>query len=222
MGTFDDFNFSASGSKKRFSKKRKIALACGISAAVIAVILILLLGLRTCKNQSGSSADTRKNTLELVKMYMERGQYDRALDKLDELLIQDRNDADALSLLNEVLTAKGEKTGGGSGGGNSNIKVEVDTKSLTNAVQSSIESMKSELAANNKTAEENRKAMEDLIKDRQERNAQEKALQEEAKAQQKALEEQRKKEEAARKAAEEELAKKNEKLKKPLFLFFEN
>ncbi|MFC2604050.1 MAG: hypothetical protein ACFNX0_09150, partial [Treponema sp.] len=215
MGTFDDFNFSASGSKKRFSKKRKIAVACGISAAVIAVILILLLGLRTCKNQSGSSADTRKNTLELVKMYMERGQYDRALDKLDELLIQDRNDADALSLLNEVLTAKGEKTDGGSGGGNSNIKVEVDTKSLTNAVQSSIESMKSELAANNKTAEENRKAMEDLIKDRQERNAQEKALQEEAKAQQKALEEQRKKEEeAARKAAEEELAKKNEKLKK--------
>ena len=221
MGTFDDFNFSASGSKKQFSKKRKIALACGISAAVIAVILILLLGLRTCKNQSGSSADTRQNTLELVKMYMERGQYDRALDKLDELLIQDRNDADALSLLNEVLTAKGEKTSGG----NSNIRVEVDTKSLTNAVQSSIESMKSELAANNKTAEENRKAMEDLIKDRQERNAQEKALQEEAKAQQKALqeeakaqqkalEEQRKKEEIARKAAEEELAKKNEKLKK--------
>ena len=78
MGTFDDFNFSASGSKKRFSKKRKIALACGISAAVIAVILILLLGLRTCKNQSGSSADTRHNTLELVKMYMERGQYDRS------------------------------------------------------------------------------------------------------------------------------------------------
>lgn len=210
MKGFDDFkSFSSYGLKTKLTKKQKIAICSGIAAVVILVIVLCAKG---CG--AASSNKVRNNTFSVVRMYLEKGQYDRAMDKLDELLLKNPTDEEALALMDEILAKKN-----GAEGANvstSNVTVEVDTQGLTDAMQSSIESMKHELAKTNQTAVENQKAMADLLKKQQQQAAEEQQRLEEQKIQQKAAEEQRKKEEAARKAAEEALAKKNAQLKKEI------
>ncbi|MGP1457851.1 MAG: tetratricopeptide repeat protein [Treponema sp.] len=110
MNNSDDFNTVSGGANKRSAKKRAKAIA-GVAGGTAAA-LILLFGVRTCKAQAGDqTAKARRNTLELAKMYMERAQYDRALDKLDELLIQNRNDEEARALMEQILAAKGRGSG---------------------------------------------------------------------------------------------------------------
>ena len=210
MKGFDDFkSFSSYGLKTKLTKKQKIAICSGIAAVVILVIVLCAKGCGAASNNK-----VRANTFSVVRMYLEKGQYDRAMDKLDELLLKNPLDEEALALMDEILAKKS-----GAEGANvstSNVTVEVDTQGLTDAMQSSIESMKYELAKTNQTAVENQKAMADLLKKQQQQAAEEQQRLEEQKIQQKAAEEQRKKEEAARKAAEEALAKKNAQLKKEL------
>ena len=210
MKGFDDFkSFSSYGLKTKLTKKQKIAICSGIAAVVILVIVLCAKG---CG--AASSNKVRNNTFSVVRMYLEKGQYDRAMDKLDELLLKNPTDEEALALMDEILAKKNGEASGASL--NSNVTVEVDTQGLTDAMQSSIESMKHELAKTNQTAVENQKAMADLLKKQQQQAAEEQQRLEEQKIQQKAAEEQRKKEEAARKAAEEALAKKNAQLKKEI------
>lgn len=210
MKGFDDFkSFSSYGLKTKLTKKQKIAICSGIAAVVILVIVLCAKGCGAASNNK-----VRANTFSVVRMYLEKGQYDRAMDKLDELLLKNPLDEEALALMDEILA---KKTGAeGANVATSNVTVEVDTQGLTNAMQSSIESMKHELAKTNQTAVENQKAMADLLKKQQQQAAEEQQRLEEQKIQQKAAEEQRKKEEAARKAAEEALAKKNAQLKKEI------
>ena len=212
MKGFDDFkSFSSYGLKTKLTKKQKIAICSGIAAVVILVIVLCAKGCGAASNNK-----VRANTFSVVRMYLDKGQYDRAMDKLDELLLKNPLDEEALALMDEILAKKS-----GSESGNvttSNVTVEVDTQGLTDAMQSSIESMKHELAKTNKTAAENQKAMADLLKKQQQQAAEEQKRIEEQRIQQKAAEEQRKKEEAARKAAEEALAKKNAQLKKEIDL----
>lgn len=210
MKGFDDFkSFSSYGLKTKLTKKQKIAICSGIAAVVILVIVLCAKG---CG--AASSNKVRNNTFSVVRMYLEKGQYDRAMDKLDELLLKNPTDEEALALMDEILAKKNGEASGASL--NSNVTVEVDTQGLTDAMQSSIESMKHELAKTNQTAVENQKAMADLLKKQQQQAAEEQQRLEEQKIQQKAAEEQRKKDEAARKAAEEALAKKNAQLKKEI------
>ena len=210
MKGFDDFkSFSSYGLKTKLTKKQKIAICSGIAAVVILVIVLCAKG---CG--AASSNKVRNNTFSVVRMYLEKGQYDRAMDTLDELLLKNPTDEEALALMDEILAKKNGEASGASL--NSNVTVEVDTQGLTDAMQSSIESMKHELAKTNQTAVENQKAMADLLKKQQQQAAEEQQRLEEQKIQQKAAEEQRKKEEAARKAAEEALAKKNAQLKKEI------
>lgn len=210
MKGFDDFkSFSSYGLKTKLTKKQKIAICSGIAAVVILVIVLCAKGCGAASNNK-----VRANTFSVVRMYLEKGQYDRAMDKLDELLLKNPLDEEALALMDEILAKKS-----GAEGANvstSNVTVEVDTQGLTDAMQSSIESMKYELAKTNQTAVENQKAMADLLKKQQQQAVEEQKRLEEQKVQQKAAEEQRKKEEAARKAAEEALAKKNAQLKKEI------
>lgn len=210
MKGFDDFkSFSSYGLKTKLTKKQKIAICSGIAAVVILVIVLCAKGCGAASNNK-----VRNNTFSVVRMYLEKGQYDRAMDKLDELLLKNPTDEEALALMDEILA---KKTGTeGANVATSNVTVEVDTQGLTDAMQSSIESMKHELAKTNQTAVENQKAMADLLKKQQQQAAEEQQRLEEQKIQQKAAEEQRKKEEAARKAAEEALAKKNAQLKKEI------
>ncbi|MBP3561304.1 MAG: tetratricopeptide repeat protein [Treponema sp.] len=210
MKGFDDFkSFSSYGLKTKLTKKQKIAICSGIAAVVILVIVLCAKGCGAASNNK-----VRANTFSVVRMYLEKGQYDRAMDKLDELLLKNPTDEEALALMDEILAKKNGEASGASL--NSNVTVEVDTQGLTDAMQSSIESMKHELAKTNQTAVENQKAMADLLKKQQQQAAEEQQRLEEQKIQQKAAEEQRKKEEAARKAAEEALAKKNAQLKKEI------
>ena len=211
MKGFDDFkSFSSYGLKTKLTKKQKIAICGGIAAVVILIIVLCAKGCGAASNNK-----VRANTFSVVRMYLEKGQYDRAMDKLDELLLKNPLDEEALALMDEILAKKS-----GAEGANvatSNVTVEVDTQGLTNAMQSSIESMKHELAKTNQTAVENQKAMADLLKKQQQQAVEEQKRLEEQKIQQKAAEEQRKKDEAARKAAEkaaEEQRKKEEAAKK--------
>lgn len=192
------------------SAGRKIALACVFCAAAAAAVFLCLRGL------SSSSARERRNTLALVRMYMEKGEYDRAMDKLDELLIRNPEDAEARALMDGVIAAKEKGAAGQGGGQDSSVRLEVDTQGLTDAMQSSLESMRNELARTSEAAEKNRAAMTDLLKKQQEQTELENARKEDQRRQQKAAEEQRKKEEAERRAAEEELSRRNAQLKKEI------
>lgn len=143
-------SFNQSGLKTRLTKKQKIVIAV---AAVLVIVLAVLLCVKGC----GGSSGARDNTLSLVRMYIERGEYERALDKLEELLLKNAGDKEALDLMDAVIAEKNKSSAGETS--SSNVKVEVDTDGLTQV----IESMKSGIERNNRAAEQNSKAMADLL-----------------------------------------------------------
>ena len=213
-------------------KKKKLII---IISAAVAVILILLLCVAGCvgKNKSG-----KKNICNLARTYAERGEYDRALDKLDSYLEKHGDDQDVWDLWNSILDMKkasGDGLAGGYGAngyGNDgsqgsgfpdNLKIDVDTSGISSAMQDSLSSMKDALAESNKQAEESRRAMESLMKMQEnQKQAEEKRIAEQQaeaaqkKAEEEAAAEQKRKQEEKRKAEEEALAKKNAELKKKI------
>ncbi len=203
------YNFEGNGfgKKSRLTKKQKIVIGC-VAAAVVAVIILL------CVWGCSGSAGGKNKQISLATFYYDNGEYDRALDALQKLFLKNPNDKEIQELMKKIIAAKGEDSSGS--GSNQNVNVNIDTDGL----QSSLDSMKSELARTNAENARQQKEMAELMRKQQENAALEKERQEQLKAQQeeqkaiaKAAEEQRKKEEAARKAKEEELAKKNAKLK---------
>ncbi|MBQ5998498.1 MAG: tetratricopeptide repeat protein [Treponema sp.] len=219
------------------NRKKKIALG-----ALIVMVLVLggavggRLILSGGEAVTGTKNKSKNNTIALVNLYYQKGEYDRALDKLESLLLENPNDKEALALMEKILAAKESASTEdyGAAATNSSVNVTVDTDGLQAAMQSSIDSMKDQLeksneklneqiAKNNAEAEKNRKAMAELLKKQQEQAAAEKARQEQIIAQQKAAEEERrkaeeirKKQEAERKAAEEALMRKNAAVKKEI------
>ncbi|MBQ5471539.1 MAG: tetratricopeptide repeat protein [Treponema sp.] len=192
---------------KLTNKQKKIV--CG--GAAVLVLLLIILCARGC-----SSGKSRNNTLSIVQMYYQKGEYDRALDKLEQLLQKNPTDKKLIALMDEIIAAKAKNkdSQGGGSGFDGNVNVNVDTDGL----QSSLESMKEELLRNNQAmkdqlaltnaeAEKNRREMQELLKQQKEQAELEKARQEENRKQQKALEEKRAKEEAIAKAAEEKRQK---------------
>src|SRR5574344_310593 len=95
-------------------KKKKV-----IVAAVAAAVIVILCGagIAACRSCSNSGGGTRQNTLALVRKYIDRGDYDRALNLIDSLLIKDVDDKDANSMLDEILARKNGTWKGGSGTG---------------------------------------------------------------------------------------------------------
>lgn len=207
MYDFKDFNsFNSKGIISKLTKKQKIMICSGIAILVLAIVLLCVRG---C---SGSSAKNKQ--VQLANFYYDSGEYDRALDALQKLFLKNPNDKEIRELMQKIIAAKGDDgNGGGDVAVNPNVNVNIDTEGF----QSSVDSLKSELARQNAENARQQREMAQLLKQQQEnekeRQAQQKAQEEEQKALAKAAEEQRKKEEAARKAAEEELAKKNAKLK---------
>lgn len=197
-------------SEKKFTKKRKIVLVC--AAAAVALLIAAFVWFRP----SSSGDSERKNTLTLVQMYMDKGEYDRAMNLLDSLLVKNAQDKDALSLMDKVIVLKDGKKQDSAADKNPDVNVNIDTSGITKAVESSINSMKDELAKNNAEAQQNQKAMADMLARDRQQAAKEQEAAEERKAQEKAVEEKRRQEDAARKAAEEELAKKNKELQKEI------
>ena len=204
MYNFGGNNF---GKKSKLTKKQKIIIGCGVAAVVVAIVLL-------CVRGCSSSFGAKNKQISLATFYYDNGEYDRALDALQKLFLKNPNDKEIQDLMKKIIAAKGEDSSGS--GSNQNVNVNIDTDGL----QSSLDSMKSELARTNAENARQQKEMAELMRRQQENAALEKERQEQLKAQQeeqkaiaKAAEEQRKKDEAARKAKEDELARKNAKLK---------
>ena len=203
-------------------KKRKKKLIIIISAAA-AVLILLLVGIIGCVSKGSSSA--KKNVCNLAKTYAERGEYDRALNKLDDYLEKHGDDSDVWELWNSILDMKNAAGGDGAGANGipDNLRIDVDTSGISSAVSDSISSMRNALEESSKQAEENRRAMENLMKmqenqqaEEQKRLADQKAEEAQRKAEEEAAAELKRQQEAKRKAEEEALAKKNAELKKKI------
>jgi len=224
--------------------KKKIII---IGVAAVAVIAAIILAI--CVSTCSAGNKSKQNTYNLARTYAERGEYDRALTLLDQILIKDASDAIALDLFDQILGMKKDYEEGREVRGfrPDSFKIEIDTKGIadgiTNAMQDSLDSMKNALEQSNKNADanrqaadESRKAMENLVKIQEEQSRAEEARRiadEEKRAKEAEAEEERKAQEAAaaekkriadekRKAEEEAVAKKNAKLKAELDAVNEN
>lgn len=194
-------------------KKKRVIL---IILAIIIIILLLLLlfgGIRGCSNSS--RVRTKDNVCNMATKYAGRGEFDRALDKLDSYLEKYGDDDDVWELLNKIIDLKNANGGSDVVGGTivypDNFTFDLDTSNLSSA-------MRDALAESQRQAEENRKAMEELLKLQQQQaangngntispeEAERKAL-EAAAAEQKRLQEEK------QKAEEAEIAKQNAELK---------
>ncbi len=184
------------------SKKKKIALAV---AAGLLILLLLFLGVRGIARAVSASgakgASARQNTLALAQKYLDKGQYDKAMDLLNSLLISNPDDEDADKLLDRAIQLKKESDAAAAQNivvqsGDSSYNINIDTDEITNALR--------------EQNEKSQQMINDLLE--QQRQSQD-AQRAEAAAEKKAAEELKKKEEAERKAKEAELAQKNAALK---------
>ena len=182
--------FNEMNEMKEISGVRKI-----IIAGCIIAILLSGGGLAAKFALKAIKASEKNNTFSLVNLYYSKGEYDRALDKLELILMKNPEDKEALELMEKIIAAKENSADGNkaSGNVNSNVNVTLDTDGLEMAMKSSIDSMKSELEKNNRElnrqleesnrelnrqieknnaeAEKNRKVMADLMKKQQEQAA---------------------------------------------------
>ncbi len=191
---------------KKMSKKQKI-----VTGSVGVILLLLIAG--TLKVVSGNVAEqSRKNSIELVNHYADIGQYDRALDLLEKILLKNANDKDALSLMDKISTEKKNNLAKDKNNSDSPVQVKIDTKGISNAMQTGLDSVSSELAKTNAAAAKNQEAIKKLL-DQQQKQAEEEAAKQ---SEQKAAKERARVEDEKRKVAEEELAKKNKEVKEAI------
>ncbi|MCG8571459.1 MAG: tetratricopeptide repeat protein [Spirochaetes bacterium] len=87
---------------------RKLIIIIGV------IVVLLIIGIGTTLffvigSKSGDPDKSfKKNTIALIKLDMEAGYYDRALDKVEELLKKDINDEELLKLRQQIITEKEE------------------------------------------------------------------------------------------------------------------
>ncbi len=84
-----------------------------IAAATAAVLLILLLGglavwapWKSGDSGTTEATDIRGNTIRLASEYYEQGEFQRALDLIDQLLLQNPDDQEARALRDAVIQAR--------------------------------------------------------------------------------------------------------------------
>ena len=158
--------------KQDSDKKDKKKL---IIIILIIILILLLLGggaiglVYGAKNGNARKARERDNLCTLARTYADRGEYDRALNRLDEYLEKNGDDEGIWDLWNEILDMKkaadAEKNNEAATIVNNyttqpgNFTIDVDTSEISSAMQDSISSMKDALAQTNKQAEDNRRAM---------------------------------------------------------------
>ena len=184
------------------AKKKRIRNIAGASAVLIAIIFGLIFLIRGCVNSSQSQNKERQNIIRLAEKYMEKEQYDSAMDLLNTLLIQDPEDKEVNELLDKLIELKAAQEranaanftviNGQTGPGSYDINID------TSAFKETFDSMSRELNAANEANAKNQEQLNRLLEaQRQEEK--------ERQAQAQALEQQKK-------AEEEELAKQNKKV----------
>lgn len=187
-------------------KKKRVRNIAVASAVLIAIIIGLIFLIRGCVNSSKAGNKERHNIIRLAEKYMEKEQYDSAMDLLNTLLIQDPDDKEVNELLDKLIELKAAQEranaanftviNGQTGPGSYDINID------TSAFKETFDSMSRELNAANEANAKNQEQLNRLLEaQRQEEK--------DRQAQAQALEQQKKAEEAKRKAEEEELAKQN-------------
>ena len=95
----------------------------GITAVCVATIVVLLLFLfgkgkagtentkyqQNEKNTNVENTDDRENVLKIIRIYMNKGEFDRALDQIDVLLRKNIDDAEVLELQDMIINMKNEQ-----------------------------------------------------------------------------------------------------------------
>jgi hypothetical protein len=102
------------------NNKVKIAL---IAAAIVAILLLVVAFLAVRGGDSATGPERlRLNTLTLVRSYVDKGEYDRALSLLEGLLIENPATAQASELLDIVPRREERREALEGGNGEANRK----------------------------------------------------------------------------------------------------
>ncbi len=86
--------------------KKKGFIIAGVSIIILLIILFILF---ISKSFIYESLNKRNNLIKLVNLYLDKEEYDRALDKVEELLLKYPNDEEILALQDKILEAKNSK-----------------------------------------------------------------------------------------------------------------
>jgi len=162
------------------SNKQKIILFSAIGLIVIAVVVIILM--MTCAKDDSQSAAAdieRANTLALARTYAENGDFEMAKRLLNDLLIKNGSDDEALALLSAILNTEKSGVSGSDAlleelrrqyealASNMNRPVIVQTTGYASNQNSSSPSLDDEAAASRRAAQEaeeaRRKAQEEEL-----------------------------------------------------------
>ena len=90
--------------KDLLNNRKKIVIAAIAAVVVLALLFVALSWIRS--SGSENAAQRRANTLTLVRTYVDKEEFDRALALLETLLIENPEDTEASELLDIVLAAK--------------------------------------------------------------------------------------------------------------------
>ena len=150
--------------KKLSEKQKKIIAICLGSIAGLILLLLLLLGIRSCAGNSKVRKEQQRieqqmklkeNVMTSALNYAEKGEFDRALDKLDDYIDKYGEDPDVRDLINFIIDQKNAAKENGNG---------YDLQSLQNAMQDYRNSMQAALDRSNQQADDYKKQLEDLLK----------------------------------------------------------
>lgn len=171
-----------------------------------------------------------ENALKFAKKYADKGEYDRALGLLEEILMENPDDEKANELFEKYLELKrqADKGAGAAYNINPNISVDMNTEGLsselTNAMQSALDRQAAEnqraleraISEGNRQNAENQMALERALNESQKRAAESQKALADLMEKQAAQDELKKQEEQERKAAEQaaELQRKAEEEKR--------
>ena len=92
-----------------YGDNKKIVIIIGSIVVVILLVIFLFLFLNRKDNSSLSENKKRENIIKLIKRYYEQDEYERAMKLIEDLLIENADDEEALNLQEKVLQAKKEK-----------------------------------------------------------------------------------------------------------------
>ncbi|MFI3257546.1 MAG: tetratricopeptide repeat protein [Spirochaetales bacterium] len=198
-------NGRGTGGDNKNNRKKTILIILLIAVAILGGTLGLSLLVRNCRSGTsvvvsgtGAGSQERENMLLLAQRYMDRGEYDRAMDLLDQLLIQNSNDEQALAMSDEILALKANENAANVTRPQSD-PLTIDMSGFENAVD--------------RLAQENAATLEAVRQSQMELAvAEEKRIQDETENE-RIRQEERERQEEQRRIQEEELAQQNAALK---------
>lgn len=144
-------------------KKKKLKIIFITGAAALLIILAIIIGIAEAKNHTKNS---RENILKLAQTYAERGEFERALNKLDSYLEKNSDDEEIWGLWNLIIDMKKAVENGEDISLPPNFKIDVDTSDFSDVIQQMLNESK-------RQSEENRTAMENLLKMQEEQKIEE-------------------------------------------------